>query len=397
MDPKKIESLLHHYEKTVTNSSLYYKSLSKEEKMNLMREAATMEGEPVVNFETLILREGIIMRDRQEKIRNEILQLLNARKIPFHHLMHQETIPLKIAQEINVKMSETIKSLMMRGKKSGKNYLVCLRGDQKVDKHALSALVNEACELEKIETLKKRFGLVFGGVCPFGKILGVEDVFFDSSLKQCDEVVVGCGMPNESIRMKFEDLDSLIHPKFFVIAAHPEKEEKRNSGVSYRVEAYSSKKHDLHEIVKVINIAYKRHEYLQRERITIEELKIICSDAKKKLYLCLSPENKICGTILLDFTYPHQTEIGLLSIAPSCQKMNLGALLLAHAEEEAFEKHHVKRVVIGVVKTLQKLISYYKSQGYVETGEEEDFPEKTWVRPECRSWVKCLILEKKLQ
>ena len=78
---------------------------------------------------------------------------------------------------------------------------------------AFSDLVGETCELEKIETLKERFGLDVGEVRPFGLLMGIADVYFDESINNCSDVVIGCGLPNESIRMKLKDLVSLVHPK----------------------------------------------------------------------------------------------------------------------------------------------------------------------------------------
>jgi hypothetical protein len=39
-----------------------------------------------------------------ESIRNEILQLLKTQKIAFHHIIHRETIPQNIAQEIRIEI-----------------------------------------------------------------------------------------------------------------------------------------------------------------------------------------------------------------------------------------------------------------------------------------------------
>lgn len=153
-----------------------------------------------------------------EKIRNEILRILKAKKISFQHLTHQETISQNVSKEIGVAMHETIKSLIMRGKKTQKNYLICLLGHQKVNMHALASLVGEPCELEKIKALKEQFGLDVGGVCPFGDLLAIPEIYFDIGIKNCNNVVFGCGLPNESIQMKLEDLISLIHPKFANIA-----------------------------------------------------------------------------------------------------------------------------------------------------------------------------------
>lgn len=162
---------------------------------------------------------------------------------------------------------------------------------------------------------------------------------------------------------------------------------------TFRVEVYS-KKHDLKRIVAVINAAYTKHWYLQRERINLKELKDLLANPQNRLYLCLSSENEICGTVLLDFSHLGQADLFLFSIDPSYQKQNLGKFLLDSAEKEAFEKYHVERIVLDVVKFLEKLISYYSLRGYQPTGEME-FPDKDWVKPEFREQIRCLLMEKK--
>lgn len=158
------------------------------------------------------------MKFDAKNIRNEILKLLQDKKISFEHLTHQETIPQKIAIELGIKMEETIKSLIMKGKKSQKNYLICLLGHQKVDMKALALVIGEPCECEKIEVLKEKYGLDIGGVCPFGNLLGIKDIFFDENIKNCTTVIFGCGLPHESIQAPLDALILLIHPKFAEIA-----------------------------------------------------------------------------------------------------------------------------------------------------------------------------------
>lgn len=154
---------------------------------------------------------------RGENVRNEILRLLQSKKFYFQHFIHVETAAQDVAKEIGVTIQEGIKCLVMRGKKSCKNYLICVRGHQKVDMRAVSALIDENCEFEKIETIKERFGLDVGGTPPFGALLNL-DVYFDRSIQSCKEVIFSCGLRNESVRMKLEDLIPLINPKFAVIA-----------------------------------------------------------------------------------------------------------------------------------------------------------------------------------
>lgn len=148
-----------------------------------------------------------------EAIRNEILNLLKAKNIPFEHIVHKETAHHNVAKEIGVNIQEGIKCLIVRGKKSHTHYLVCVLGHQKVDMKALSVLVSENCEFEKIEKIKEQFGLDVGGIPPFSFLLGIK-AFFNQSIQSCQEVIFSCGLRNESIRMKLEDLLPLLHPHF---------------------------------------------------------------------------------------------------------------------------------------------------------------------------------------
>jgi len=148
-----------------------------------------------------------------ENIKSEILCILKSKNISFEHVVHKEIAHQNVAKEIGVNISEGIKCLIVRGKKSHLNYLICVLGHQKIDMRALSSLVSENCEFEKIETIKKKFGLDVGGIPPFKFLLGI-DAYFDQSIQACKDVIFSCGPLNESIRMKFEDLLPLLNPQF---------------------------------------------------------------------------------------------------------------------------------------------------------------------------------------
>jgi nondiscriminating aspartyl-tRNA synthetase len=78
---------------------------------------------------------------------------------------------------------------------------------------AVTTSVGEKCDFEDPEVIKERFGLIIGGVPPFGPLLNVE-TFFDSSIEKLDIVAFNCGLPTESIVMKGKDLITLVQPKF---------------------------------------------------------------------------------------------------------------------------------------------------------------------------------------
>ncbi len=145
-------------------------------------------------------------------IRNEILRLLESKKVPFRHLVHTSTDSRSISQEISVRIEEGIKCLILRGKKSQKNILVCLLGHHKLDMSLLAGILQESCELEKPAVIKERFGLEIGGIPPFGALLGL-DMYFDTHISSCKEVAFSSGLAIETIAMALDDLLPLVQPK----------------------------------------------------------------------------------------------------------------------------------------------------------------------------------------
>jgi nondiscriminating aspartyl-tRNA synthetase len=120
-----------------------------------------------------------------EKIKASILELLKKNQLHFSHLVHSEATATKSSSAATgFDPSRGIKSLIIRGKKSSKNYLVCILGHQRIDMKALSLIVNEPCEFEKLEKIKEKYGLEIGGIPPFGSLLGIETYFDESILRQ---------------------------------------------------------------------------------------------------------------------------------------------------------------------------------------------------------------------
>lgn len=153
-----------------------------------------------------------------EKIRASILELLKKKKLYFSHLVHTETTVTESSSiATGFDPSKGIKSLIIRGKKSSKNYLVCILGHQRIDMKALSLIVNEPCEFEKLEKIKEKYGLEIGGIPPFGPLLGIE-TYFDESIALCDEVIFAIGLSSESVSMNPNDLIELISPHIVQIA-----------------------------------------------------------------------------------------------------------------------------------------------------------------------------------
>lgn len=145
-----------------------------------------------------------------ENIRNEIIRLLNAASVPYEHVVHSETRTSEESAKVrSTQLEEGIKSIILKGKTSKKNYLFNLPSDQKLDMKAVAELVGEKCEFENPEVIKERFGLEIGSVPPFGSLLDIE-TRFDEKIGTEEKAAFNCGLLTESIIMKSKDLLSLL-------------------------------------------------------------------------------------------------------------------------------------------------------------------------------------------
>ena len=149
-----------------------------------------------------------------ENIRNEIVRLLKHQEIPFDHSVHETTLTSEDSARVRqTKLEEGIKAIILRGKNSKKNYQFNVPSHLKLDMKAVAEAVGEKCEFEAPEVIKERFGLIVGGVPPFGQLLNL-DTYYDEGILQQDRAAFNCGLSTESIIMKSKDLATVVQPKY---------------------------------------------------------------------------------------------------------------------------------------------------------------------------------------
>ncbi len=155
-----------------------------------------------------------------ENIRNEIIRLMKDKGMEYQHLVHETTPTSEDSARVRgTKLEEGVKSILLRGKTSKKNYQLNIPAHQKLDMKAVAERVGEKCEFEDPAVILERFGLILGGVPPFGPLLGL-DTFFDEEIKQGSTVAFNCGLPTESIVMKTKDLIELVEPQWGLFSKH---------------------------------------------------------------------------------------------------------------------------------------------------------------------------------
>lgn len=149
-----------------------------------------------------------------ENIRNEIIRLLRYHDVEFNHILHVATPTSEDSARVRgTLMEEGVKSLIVRGKTTKKNYQFNIPSHLKLDMKAVAEAVGEKCDFEDPEVIKTRFGLQVGGVPPFGQLLNL-DTFFDHKVVDNEKAAFNCGLLTESVVMKSKDLTTLVLPKF---------------------------------------------------------------------------------------------------------------------------------------------------------------------------------------
>ena len=148
-----------------------------------------------------------------ENIKGEILRLLKERGCDFKHLVHEATPTSEDSARVrNTKLEEGVKTLILISKQSKKNIAVNIPSHKKVDMKAVQQAIGEKCEFENPEVIKERFGLIIGGVPPFGNLLNLE-TYFDDEIAANERSAFNCGLTTESVIMKSKDLIELVQPK----------------------------------------------------------------------------------------------------------------------------------------------------------------------------------------
>ncbi len=148
----------------------------------------------------------------KENIFNAIIDILKSSGVDYKLVEHEETIGVKDSESLGIDPKKVVKSLILKGKKQGKNILVVVRGDQKVDMAKLASLVGERLTFEKPEVMKMKWGLDVGEVPPFGHLLGL-DVFFDKRILETDKILFTIADKAKSIEIDPHDLVKLLDAK----------------------------------------------------------------------------------------------------------------------------------------------------------------------------------------
>jgi nondiscriminating aspartyl-tRNA synthetase len=148
--------------------------------------------------------------DKGNQISLEIQSLLSSKSIPFRYLEHEPTPTSEDSARVRgTALHEGAKALILKTSKSNQNYMVVLPGDLKIDTKKLREILGDSFSFENPEVIFEKYGLVIGGVPPFGFMFGIK-TYYDMSILENENVSFNCGTQTKSIDMKVTDFKNAV-------------------------------------------------------------------------------------------------------------------------------------------------------------------------------------------
>ena len=109
------------------------------------------------------------------------------------------------AQAVGCQVGQIAKSLVFRGRDTGRPILVIASGSHRVDEARLSALVGEAVEKADADFVRQHTGYAIGGVPPVGHSQPLVTIL-DEALFAYDEIWAAAGTPRAVFRLTPQQL-----------------------------------------------------------------------------------------------------------------------------------------------------------------------------------------------
>jgi prolyl-tRNA editing enzyme YbaK/EbsC (Cys-tRNA(Pro) deacylase) len=125
---------------------------------------------------------------------------------------------LEAAQAIGVSVGQIVKSLVFKGKRSGKPVLVIASGANRVEEKLVEAQIGEPLGKADADFVRQQTGFVIGGVPPVGLAQPVE-TFIDVDLLQYDEIWAAAGTPHAVFRLSPAELQAIAGGRVMAIHA----------------------------------------------------------------------------------------------------------------------------------------------------------------------------------
>ena len=116
------------------------------------------------------------------------------------------------ADRVGVRLGQIVKSLIFKGKASGKPILVLTSGANRVDEKRIKTFAGEKIERAKPDFVREVTGYAIGGVPPIAHVQKME-TYLDEDLMQYTVIWAAAGTPNAVFELTPSDLKKMTDGK----------------------------------------------------------------------------------------------------------------------------------------------------------------------------------------
>lgn len=112
------------------------------------------------------------------------------------------------AERAGCELGQIVKSLIFKGKESGKPVIVLTSGANRVDEKRIAEYAGEAIGKADADFVRAVTGFAIGGVPPLGHLQKIE-TYMDEDFLQYETVWAAAGTPNAIFELKTADLQKM--------------------------------------------------------------------------------------------------------------------------------------------------------------------------------------------
>ena len=120
------------------------------------------------------------------------------------------------ANRAGCELGQIVKSLIFKGKESGKPILVLTSGANRVDEKRISRYAGEAIGRADADFVRAVTGFAIGGVPPVGHVQPME-TYLDEDFLQYPTIWAAAGTPNAIFELKTDDLQKMTDGKVVMV------------------------------------------------------------------------------------------------------------------------------------------------------------------------------------
>jgi len=144
----------------------------------------------------------------------KIQDLLKSLGYDYTVIEHAESTrtALEAAERAGCELGQIVKSLIFKGKQSGKPILVLTSGANRVNEKRIREYAGEGIGKADADFVRAVTGYVIGGVPPLGHVQEME-TYLDEDFLQYETVWAAAGTPNAIFELKTSDLQKMTGGK----------------------------------------------------------------------------------------------------------------------------------------------------------------------------------------